>query len=197
MDQGHVGDIKSAALNVIANKAKLLLARDDFRSLTRSNGAVVLHAMGVLATGCQPMLSVGTTLQSESSQDGEAPTITDSQARWLFQNNKVHRRLLAIEVEKSVEKSERNLCIEFSVARAETARQLQSLEGKFASCQGKIKAVQKAASETPNMAVCDAWNVAKVAKAVPITPGYANYHLTARKPQSRLGNECKWARSEC
>ena len=175
MDQGHVGDIKSAALNVIANKAKLLLAREDFRSVTRSNGAVVLDAMGVLATSCQPMLSVGTTLQSENSRNGEAITITDSQARWLFQNNKFIRHLLAIEVEKSVEKSEGNLCIEFSVARAETARQLQSLEGKFASCQGKIKAVQKAASETPNMAVRDAWNVAKVAKAVPITPGYMNY----------------------
>ena len=176
MDQGHVGDIKSAALNVIANKAKLLLAREDFRSLTRSNGAVVLDAMGVLATGCQPMLSVGTTLQSESSQDGEAPTITDSQARWLFQNNKVIRRLLAIEIERSVRKSENKLCMEFSLARAETARQLKYLESKFASSQAKIKAVQKAALERPNMAARDVWNVAKVAQAGPITSGDTSYH---------------------
>ena len=177
MDQDHVGDIKSAALKVIAKKADLLLARDDFRSLAKSNGAVVLDAIGVLAAACQPMLFVGTTLLSLSeNQDGGDPAITDSQAQWLFQNNKVIRRLLAIEIEKSVEKSEGNLCIEFSVARAETARQLQSLEGKFASCQGKIKAIQKAASETPNMAVRDAWNFAKIAKAVQITPGHMNYH---------------------
>ena len=176
MDQDEAGDIKSAALKVIANKATLLFARDDFQSLPEHNDEILLDTIGVLATACQPVLSVGTSLQSEDSQDGEPPAITDSQARWLFQNNKVIRRLLAIEIERSVRKSENKLCMEFSLARAETARQLKYLESKFASSQAKIKAVQKAALERPHTAARDVWNVAKVAQAGPITSGDTSYH---------------------